>query len=146
MRQKNVWKKKKCELFTIRILSPNPLWFMKIWVNSDKVDARIFITLPLKILSWAFEWLVLYWKLWRNLKKRRHFVLWSWSIFGMQKKRKKKSTPEILSLYASKKYRALFLILYMNKRNWTFKKPFFKGEHTIRKVKFLSKNSILTKP
>ena len=34
-----------------------------------------------------------------------------------KKKRKKKSTPEILSLYASKKYRALFLILYMNKRN-----------------------------
>ena len=123
-------------MFTIRILSPNPLWFMKIWVNSDKVDARIFITLPLKILSWAFEWLVLYWKLWRNLKKKKTFCFVIMKHFWYAKK---KSTPEILSLYASKKYRALFLILYMNKRNWTFKKPFFKGEHTIRKVKFLSK-------
>ena len=31
---------------------------------------RFFIEFFLfKILSWVFEWLVLYWKLWRNLKK-----------------------------------------------------------------------------
>ena len=29
-------------MFTIRILSTTPLWFMKIWVKSDKIFYRIF--------------------------------------------------------------------------------------------------------
>ena len=49
--------------------------------------------------------------------KKEDILFCDHEAFLVCKKRKKKSTPEILSLYASKKYRALFLILYMNKRN-----------------------------
>ena len=54
---------------------------------------RFFIEFFLfKILSWVFEWLVLYWKLWRNLKKKtfcfvimKHFS-WKSCLFMSENK------------------------------------------------------------